>query len=75
MQNGGIYGSNEWQKDRIRDGAVRVNSLGGCFNELISQSSGMKREKKMAFTMFQSSHNLSKYSILGMKEISISDIC
>lgn len=34
----GIYGSSEWQKDRMRDGAERVNSLGGCFNELISQS-------------------------------------
>lgn len=36
----------------MRDGAERVNSLGGCFNELISQSSRMKREKKIAFTMF-----------------------
>lgn len=50
IQNGGIYGSNEWQKDRMRDGVSRVNSLGGCFNELISPSSRMK--KKNCFTMF-----------------------
>lgn len=42
----GIYGSNEWQQDRMRDGALRVNSPRGCFNELISPSLRMKREKK-----------------------------
>lgn len=53
MQNEGIYCLDEWQKDRMRHGGGRVNSLGGCFNELISHLSRMKREKKIALRCFR----------------------
>lgn len=37
----------------MRDGVSRVNSLGGCFNELISPSSRMKKKKKLLYDVLK----------------------
>lgn len=37
----------------MRDRVERVNSLGGYFNELTSQSLRMKREKKLLYDVLE----------------------
>lgn len=69
MQNEGIYCLDEWQKDRMRHGGGRVNSLGGCFNELISHLLRMKREKKMLYDVLELLYLIKLFNIRDERDL------
>lgn len=53
MQNGGIYGSNEWQKDRMRDGIKGLTVSGVVLMSWYHHHLEWKGKKKIASRHFK----------------------